>query len=561
MELIKGISSGKLIRFSYFAFTALLAASLPVSRTFISVFQFSLAGIFILEGIRAQSYLAFYQNHKLPALIVRFIPFHLQVIFGAIAKQFRRVVRNRLFLVFMLFSAVYLTGMIYTTDFADGLRVLRKMLPIFLLPVFFTGIGSFSKEEKNIILLFFVLSASVSSLISTGIFLSGQYDDIRRISPFISHIHLAVFIDYAVFILLYFMRLVITGKKLKLAAAAWMLWLIIFQVFILKSLTGVVILLAGAYFILCFSNHFRVQINSIARFALIILIPAAILSVLTYATLKFYHVEDLNPDQLERYTAQGNPYRHDLQNRMLENGHYVFIYISEPELREAWNKRSHYDYDSLDAKGQDLRFTLIRYLASKGLRKDAAGVDKLSDEDIKMVEEGFANHIFSKKLSLYPRIYQVIWELDVYFKSGNPTGHSVTQRLESMKMGNRLARQNPLIGIGTGGLVKAYHGEYENSGSRVSEKWRITGANQFLNFVVSFGLIGLAVILFSWLYPAIKRKAFRNPLFTMFFIISVVAMFSEEILRFQTGVSFFAFFYSFFIFLDDASYENTISKK
>ncbi|HHN48870.1 MAG TPA: hypothetical protein ENN08_08125, partial [Bacteroidales bacterium] len=308
MEPIKGISSSKLIRFSYFAFTALLAASLPVSRTFISVFQFGLAGIFILEGIRVQSYLAFYQNYKLPALIIRFIPFHLQVIFAAIAKQFRRIVRNRLFLAFILFSAVYLTGMIYTTDFADGLRVLRKMLPIFLLPLFFTGIGSFSKEEKNIILLFFVLSASVSSLISTGIFLSGQYDDIRRISPFISHIHLAVFIDYAVFILFYFMRLVITGKKMKLAAAAWMLWLIIFQVFILKSLTGVVILLAGAYFILCLPKRFRVQINSIARFALIIIIPAAILSVLTHAALKFYHVEDLNPDQLEHYTAQGNPY-------------------------------------------------------------------------------------------------------------------------------------------------------------------------------------------------------------------------------------------------------------
>jgi hypothetical protein len=560
MEFIKGISIDKLIRFSYLAFTALLAASLPVSRTFISVFQFGLAGIFILEGIKIQSYLAFYQNRKLPALIVRFIPFHLWVILDAIARQFRRIGQNRLFLVFMLFSAVYLTGMIYTTDFADGLRVLRKMLPIFLLPVFFTGIGSFSKEEKNIILLFFLLSASVSSLISTGIFLSGQYDDIRRISPFISHIHLAVFIDYAVFILFYFIRSVFPNQKLKLAAAAWMLWLIIFQVFILKSLTGVVILFAGAYFILCFPNRFRIQINSIARFVLIIIIPLTVLSVLTHAAMKFFDVEDLNPDQLERYTEQGNLYLHNPQNRMLENGHYVFIYISEPELREAWNKRSHYDYDSLDAKGQDLRFTLIRYLTSKGQRKDAAGMKHLNDEDIRMVEEGFANHIFSKKLSLYPRIYQVIWELDVYFKTGNPTGHSVTQRLESLRMGSRLARQNPLIGIGTGGLVEAYHREYESSGSRVSEQWRITGANQFLNFVVSFGLIGLAVILFAWFYPAVRRKAFRNPLFAMFFIISVAAMFSEEILRFQTGVSFFAFFYCFFIFLDNNEGSEPVNK-
>jgi hypothetical protein len=240
----------------------------------------------------------------------------------------------------------------------------------------------------------------------------------------------------------------------------------------------------------------------------------------------------------------------------------VYIYISDVELEEEWSKVSSYDFDSLDNKGQELKYTLVRYLASKGLRKDARGVQQLDSTDIRLIEQGNANHIFSKRLSLYPRIYQVLWELDVYMKSGNPTGHSVTQRLESLWMGIQIVKQHPFFGIGTGGLVARYHKQYDESGSPVAKENRISGANQFLNFVVRFGFIGLIIILFSWLYPAIKQNAFKNPLFVMFFFIAVVAMFSEEILRFQTGITFFAFFYSFFIFIDargNHSQDNTNS--
>jgi hypothetical protein len=546
----------------YFAFVALLAASIPVSRFTISVFQFCLAGTFILEGIRFEAYMAFYKNHSLPGIIFRFIPFNVWMLFDGIARQLKRISRNKLFLVFLIFSLIYLLGLLYTSNMNDALKVLRNKLPILLLPMFFTAINSFSREHKNNILLFFVLSASISSLISLAIFLGGQYDDIRRISPFINHIHLSIFINYSIFILFWFIKSGVISKLFRLPVYLWILWLVVFQVVILKSLTGVVVLFLGIWFILSFQNLFRIRINQIIRFTLIVFLPLLAFGVLIAFVLRFYDVDELDPEKLEWYTEQGNRYHHDLENGMLENGHYVYIYISDVELEEEWNKVSNYDYDSLDNKGQELKYTLIRYLASKGLRKDANGIQQLDSADIRLIEQGIANHIFSRKLSLYPRIYQVLWELDVYMKSGNPTGHSVTQRLESLKMGSQIVKQYPLFGIGTGDLVARYHKQYDKSGSPVAKENQISGANQFLNFVVKFGFIGLIIILFSWLYPAVKQNAFKNPLFVMFFFIAVVAMFSEEILRFQTGITFFAFFYSFFIFIDargNHSQDNTNS--
>jgi heme/copper-type cytochrome/quinol oxidase subunit 2 len=552
------MSREKIISLAYLSFVALLAASIPVSRYMISVFQFCLAGIFILDGIKYSAISAFYKTHTTLGIILRFIPFHVWMILDGIARQFKRLANNRPFLVFLLFSFVYILGLIHTSEINVAMKVLRNKLPVFLLPLFFAAIKSIHKEQKNIILLFFVLSVTISSFISFSIFLSGNYDDIRRISPFINHIHLSIFISFSVFILFYFLKTGVFKKALKIPATIGLIWLIAFQFMILKSLTGVVILFAGIYFLFVFHKSFGIQINKFLRFTMVYIIPIVLISVLFFYVLKFYNVEELDSENLELYTAKGNPYHHDLEPRMLENGHYVFIYLSEPELMEEWNKVSSYDFDSLDQKGQELKYILIRYLTSKGLRKDAEGMQQLNEEDIRMVEEGYANHIFSSKLSLYPRIYQVIWEFDMYFKSGNPSGGSVTQRVESIRMGLRIISKHPLFGVGTGDLYSSYHQEYDESGSRVLHENRITGANQFLNFIVQFGFSGLFVILFSWLYPAIRNKAFSNPLFVVFLFIACVSMFSEEILRFQTGVTFFAYFYSFFVLLDDAPAKHTL---
>ncbi len=68
-----------------------------------------------------------------------------------------------------------------------------------------------------------------------------------------------------------------------------------------------------------------------------------------------------------------------------------------------------------------IKGTLIRYLTSIDLRKDAQGVAALSDWDIHMIEQGVANFNYLKNPGLRVRILKILMGYDVYKKTGDPT--------------------------------------------------------------------------------------------------------------------------------------------
>ena len=66
------------------------------------------------------------------------------------------------------------------------------------------------------------------------------------------------------------------------------------------------------------------------------MIPVFIGAYITRSINEFYHTEEFSEKELNAKTRQGNPYSHELQNGQLENGHYVFLFICDEELRDAW---------------------------------------------------------------------------------------------------------------------------------------------------------------------------------------------------------------------------------
>jgi uncharacterized membrane protein len=81
--------------------------------------------------------------------------------------------------------------------------------------------------------------------------------------------------------------------------------------------------------------------------------------------------------------------------------------------------------------------------------------------------------------------------------------------------------------------------------------------NQFLTYLVAYGIIGLIWFLFAILYPAVVKKSFQSFFFLVFFTITMVSFFSDDTLNNQAGISFFAFFYSWFVFRKEIQHENT----
>jgi hypothetical protein len=531
-------------------FAGMMAVSLPSSLFFMSVSQFLLAGVFVAQGVKKQEYLDFFRRNNIFLVILAVIPYHLYLVVSSVYRQLRHMKDPHLPGAFLLFYLVHIFGAFYSSDMHETMVSLRIKLPALLLPIFFHTARGITKTHKRIILQLFVASVFVVSLISFWYFITHQYDDVREVSPFIHHIQFSILMAWSAIILIYVRQHRAWGLK---GESIWMplmvLWFVFMISFVMKVLTSVGVLLAVLYFVLYCKDGFRIGISRTIQRAALILIPLLGITFLTYAFIKFYDTNKIDTIALDETTPWGNPYFHYAGDALKENGNYVFYFINEDELRDVWNQRSEIPYDSLDGRGQEIRLIIIRYLASLGMRRDGHSLQQLSDEQVAHIEQGLANYIYSHRYSLYSRIYQIIWEIDRYWYTSDPSDHSFTQRIESMRIGGGIARQYPLFGVGTGDIKDHYHAVYDSRNTQQKDRQRIIGANQFLNFVVAFGIVGLVIILFAFLYPAIKTGSFRDPLFNAFMIISLVAMFGEDMLKFQAGITFFTFFYCYFVFL------------
>ena len=270
--------------------------------------------------------------------------------------------------------------------------------------------------------------------------------------------------------------------------------------------------------------------------------------------IKFYHdyfpkTDVINPAKVDRLTPSGNPYEQANWGEYTENGHYVAQYICWKEVKKEWNKRSTISYDSADLKGNKIQFTLIRYLASMGLRKDSAGVWALSPNDIKAVELGIPNYKFNSISSMNYRLYQVFWEIKDFQRGGDINGHSITMRFEYWKIALFRISQKPLIGVGTGDVRKAFDDYYDSTHSTLNKEWRLRSHNQFLEITVGFGVIGLVWFLVSLFYPGFKTKKIYTYVYFVFWMIFMLSLFTEDTLETEAGATFYAFFNSMFLFL------------
>lgn len=452
--------------------------------------------------------------------------------------------------IFLILFAVHLAGMLWTSETSFGIHDLKLKLPLLILPIVLGTIEPLKSKELRVLLGGFVLAVIIGSLFSLSIMLGfgpSDYTSDRATSLFISHIRFALMIDIAIFILFFYLFSLKPRKSLLFLLSSFALYLIVFLL-LFKSLTGLVVLILGGM-LLAIRWAFRQKELMIRWFVLVavVTLPVLVGFYLSNQWNRFHTVRD-DMDHLETTTARGNYYWHDLSNPMTENGWRVGLYQCEPEMREAWNQVSGMKYDGPDQKGQELKYTLIRYLTSLGLRKDAYGVSQLTPQDISLIEKGFASSLYREPKRLRVRIYETIWEIDQYRNGSNPSGHSVTQRLEYLKTGWAIFLDQPLTGVGTGDTQQAFDQKYVELNSPLDQAWRLRAHNQFLSFLIAFGLIGFILILMALILPAILEKRFGSYFVLMFFITAMLSFLNEDTLETQAGVAFFAVFYSLFVF-------------
>lgn len=450
---------------------------------------------------------------------------------------------------------IYLVPVIWflrSSDLAFAIHDLKIKLPLIVFPLVI-GIGRpLSKNEiRTVVTLFIagVMAASVIAVIKMWDTPFNSWAAKRDSVLYISHIRLALMTNLALFSSLSYL---VYEKSLKKAEICFYfistLCLICFLFFLL-SLTGIflfVILIFGSviYFAVTTRNKIvgNVLLSVTVSFLLILVV------VIIFKIKSFYRIIEPVPANPDLITINGKPYLNYPERKDIENGRYVWMYICEEEMMREWDNRSSLDYYGKDKKNQDLRFTLIRYLTSVGFRKDSVGVSSLSYRDIANVENGIANRRFTEGTTLGSMVYEVIWQIDNYRRGGNPSGHSLTQRIEYFRTGVRIFIKTPLFGVGAGDVPGAFIKQYENDNSVLDPQFRNRAHNQYLTFLISYGIIGFVLIILSLIVPAITFRGYRDYLFIIFFSIALLSMLSEDTLETHAGVSFFAYFYSLLLF-------------
>ena len=282
--------------------------------------------------------------------------------------------------------------------------------------------------------------------------------------------------------------------------------------------------------------------------AIMIIVTTAAILYIRGIVREFYTVHPVDKTRLDSLTSRGHPYTNIINSDLTENGNYLYLYCQLDEMRDAWNKRSRISCDSNGINGERITFTLIRFLTSKNLRKDADGVDSLKTDEIRAIERGIPNYLFLDKFSMKSRIYEFLWGYDMYKRTGDPTGYTIMQRIEFWKASLGIIRDNWLTGVGTGDMNEAFQQQYVNMDSKLKPDQRWRSHNQFLSVFVGFGILGFLWFLIAVFYPAWRLRGFSDYFFLVFIIIGILSMMTEDTLESQMGVTFFTFFYCFFLF-------------
>lgn len=538
------VEYGKTGTYFYWIGLIMVGVFLPTSRFGLSLSLFYLLALWFLLGLDMRAINKMFPEKAFVSRILSRIVFSFKGIWFNIKTRFADFLHNKIAVVMVSVYIMHLIGLIYTYDFQSAFHDLRIKLPLLIIPLVMSSMKPLSRKQFDMVLWLFIASVFFVTVLGAIKYIRRDFVDVRDLSLFINYIRLSLCIVFSIFILGYYLvkrnhSLMI--KSIMVFLMIWFLW----QITVFESITSVLVIAALCFVMIMYfvfrSKHISVKICMVV--ASVVVAVAAM--YLPYKIVNDYmNPAKIDVTQLDTHTKLGNPYVFDTINLGVEDARYVGLYLSKYELIDAWNKRS---VKKIKHEYEERYYTLVRYLTSKDLRKDAEGVNELSENDIRNIENGIANYNYIENPGFKTRIMKVMVAYNNYKRSGDANGSSVFQRVEYIKASFGIIKDNPVFGVGTG-IIKVFADYYENTNSKLRPEYRLRSHNQYLAIMVAFGVVGLLWFLFSMFYPIFADKRNRNYLYIVFLFIIMLSMFTDDTLETQVGATLFAFFNSFLVF-------------
>lgn len=461
-------------------------------------------------------------------------------------KVWKNWTSNRWIWLLFLYFIMEICSVLWSSDKHEAWNMIRRELTLYAIPLAVIAIPLTQFKHYKWVVLSFLTAVFLTSFINVGTYFhwwgSKVYDDIRSLSLFVSHLRYAMMIVLAlVFCAAWWIRRFPYRWVAVLLAAWFVYYTIISQIGMgVFTLSGIVLMM---FWFKVKSIRTRwIKRTFIAVFGACILFVA----VFVYINLQpIPHKIEVKPEDYVKKTVNGNQYTFDVLPKInWENGYPVQAFIADEELEKEWSKVSGVNYDTgVDLKGNPVRNILWRYMTSKGLRKDSLDFQKMSKQDIRNVELGFAS-VEMAKGGISAQLYRMRSQLK---DAEDPNGKSLLEKIESLKAGITILKSHPLIGVGIGDMKPAFAEAYKSNHSKLTPENQHLTHNQFLTTWIAAGIICFIAFIALWfiqLAVALRINAFE---WTGFLVITMLSFLIEDTLQTQTGVSFVAFFFAFFI--------------
>jgi O-antigen ligase len=123
-----------------------------------------------------------------------------------------------------------------------------------------------------------------------------------------------------------------------------------------------------------------------------------------------------------------------------------------------------------------------------------------------------------------------------------------TNRVYIWKSATQVFKQNPFFGVGTGDIQLELVAQYGKDGEEYLAKNSANTHNQYLDFLLKFGILGFLPILWAFIKYLEKSLSHKDILYTSFLILIFGSMLTENIINRQMGIIFFFLLNSMFYF-------------
>lgn len=479
--------------------------------------------------------------------------FLIWVFDGNITGKIKLFFSNKTALILSSIYLISLLGLIHTSNFDFAFDDLRRKISILALPFLIAGFNPITKKELDFLLRIFMAGVVSATLWSLFVYLGGLnivIVETRALSRFNSHIRFGLEIALSAFLAIYFFKKE-TTLFLKLLWSIIFFWMVYSLILFNLFTGGIVFIITTTLLIFLYGYFSKNKSKKIITLSLFFIAVIGSFLFLNNAIQKFYETENTTPLQKISFTKNGEKYQSTstvANSFSKENGYLINENIALNEFSEAWNKRSNINFNDNDLKGQKLQETLIRFITSKGQRKDQEAIQNLTDKEVSAIEKGIPNYKHLNMNGFSLRVHKIIWEYNTYVKTKGQSinGHSILMRWAYWKTAINIIKKNIFIGVGTGDVQDAFNQQYELDETPLQLQNRLRSHNQYLTYTVSFGLIGLLCFLFCLFNPIIKKQLYKNYNYIAFFSIFLLSMFTEDTLETQVGATFFVFFNTLF---------------